>query len=116
MKSERGAIHGLHLAWELSVSRVILEMDNQCLVDMLLNKSTCPLRSLPLIQEIKCLLQRSWTVEIVHVFREANKCADHLASLASAHPVGVHTLQVPPDSVKSLLFYDTIGVAFSRGH
>ena len=87
-----GAIHGLRLAWELGFSKVVIEMDNLCLVDMLLQNSACSLHNRSLIQELNRLIHRNWIVEVIHTFREANKCVDHLAGLASSYSLGVHIL------------------------
>ncbi|KAL0001603.1 hypothetical protein SO802_015384 [Lithocarpus litseifolius] len=70
---------GLHLAIQLGINFLEVELDVKVIVEVL-NNSDCPNMKLsPLLHDCKSLLSRLMQVQVVHVFREANKCADFLA-------------------------------------
>lgn len=79
----------LSLAWDLGYKRVCCEIDALEVVKLLQNRSNIMLHAqvdhLMLIVE---LLDRDWQVDINHILREANSCADHLAKLASINALG----------------------------
>ena len=109
-----GVIHGLRLAWELGIRSVILEVDNSCVVNIIQGQTSCPLQSLSLIHEIKSLLNKDWMVQVAHIYREANYCADYLANVAIQSSLGCVYLDRPPSGIQNLLFNDMVGVATPR--
>lgn len=73
---------GIQMAMELNLSRVIFEMDSAVVVQMVKAGGTAFACYRPLLQEIFSLLNlQDWSVSVVHVFREANCCADLLANM-----------------------------------
>lgn len=67
-----------------------------------------------LIRQIRELLQRSWRVELLHVYREGKQVADALARLRTLGSLAGFSWESPPASVSMLLFHDVIKVAFFR--
>ena len=66
------------------------------------------------ISSIKGLSQKEWNVQLVHIFREANFAANHLAKLANNFPLGVHRFLVPPPNMKYWLLHDVSSMAYER--
>ncbi|MCI50065.1 putative ribonuclease H protein, partial [Trifolium medium] len=69
-----------------------------------------------LIRRIQCLLQEGWNVRIRHVYREANKVADALASIG-CQSVGCIMFDIPPAPVgvdDQLCLADRFGVTTPR--
>ena len=53
-------------------------------------------------------------MQVIHAYREANGCADFLANEGIKGPLDFMRLDVPPDGIKDLMFYDTVGAAYPR--
>ena len=66
------------------------------------------------IRQIISILDREWQIELQHVYREGNKCADFLASYTLQLDVGKHLLLHPPDGLRRLLDEDEHGVGQDR--
>jgi hypothetical protein len=66
-----------------------------------------------LIRRIRCLLQEGWNVRIRHVYREANKVADALASIG-CRSVGCIMFDFPPVGIDQLCLADSLGVTTPR--
>jgi hypothetical protein len=59
-------------------------------------------------------MKEDWRVVIKHVYREANKIADGLASLACDSREALHLFYQPPDQMISLYQDDLMGVSTPR--
>lgn len=112
MCAELGAIRsGLELAWSRGFTKLLVESDSLSTISIL--KRTEPANSKWVrhhIDAIWDLLRKPWCVRFVHVYREANKCADWLANYAITMPVGMHVLDAAPLGRSSLLLADIIGL------
>ncbi|KAH1088077.1 hypothetical protein GYH30_019226 [Glycine max] len=64
--------------------------------------------------EIRRLLDQTWQVEIIHVYREANCCADRLANLACGLQSPLVLYEQAPPCLSSLLLFDVRGVSLPR--
>ncbi|KAL8162024.1 hypothetical protein V2J09_013513, partial [Rumex salicifolius] len=109
-----GILSGLRLAWERGYRRVCLNTDSQLAV-LLLNKPVdqChPLSSL--LISVASFLRRDWEIQFRHIFREGNRVADALATLAFDFPVGITCFVSPPISVFFFVSEDSRGVCFPR--
>ncbi|KAK8581429.1 hypothetical protein V6N13_144455 [Hibiscus sabdariffa] len=76
---ELWAVHeGLVQACVLGLKRIVLEVDGTLVVHLF---SLLPriVPSMTMVQHITSLLNRDWSVKIVHSFRKANAVADRLA-------------------------------------
>ena len=109
-----GAMHALELAWALDFHQIILEMDSSSAISLLhsCNRSNHPYSSL--IDKVKQIIDRNWTVRIVHVYREANRAADLMASKGHSLSLGLHVYCIPPMDLKAVLDEDCRGVALPR--
>ncbi|KAI9108254.1 hypothetical protein K1719_020737 [Acacia pycnantha] len=59
-------------------------------------------------------MNKEWRVEISHVYRERNCCADWLASYALGLEKGLHFSQNPPDGIQHCLSEDAVGIGRLR--
>jgi hypothetical protein len=48
------------------------------------------------MKRIRQLLDGAWEVQIIHVFQEANRCADMLANMGSEGISGIEFFENPP--------------------
>ena len=78
---------GLQLCRHLNIGAVVIELDAKSLVEVLNNSSYCNNVISPLLDDCKLLIDQFPQVRVVHIFREANKCADHLAKFGLAQSV-----------------------------
>ena len=72
--------HGLKLAWDMGFKFIHLELDSMTMLNWLVEKTAnFPTNMMPLILDCRNLLGRDWEVRVLHIYREANACADALA-------------------------------------
>jgi ribonuclease HI len=72
---------GIRIAQNMSLPKVVFEMDSKVIVNMVTSRHTNNAYLSPLLGEIIDLLQHpNWETSITHVYREANRCADFLAN------------------------------------
>ncbi|CAI9106595.1 OLC1v1005787C1 [Oldenlandia corymbosa var. corymbosa] len=109
-----GLFQALQLAWDLGYKKVKAEVDNSSILLMVKGNAGIFGVHTGIVYGIRELLHRDWTVELDHVFREANFVADYLASLATLGPVGLQGFDVPPSGVRPWLQHDIIGVSYPR--
>ena len=76
----RGVYERLKLCWSMGFKKVEVECDALRIVECI-NNQTDEAEIRWLIQEIRELVSRDWQVQVKHVYREANRCADQLARL-----------------------------------
>ncbi|KAK6916511.1 Ribonuclease H domain [Dillenia turbinata] len=110
---DRWILEGLKLAKERNISHLLVESDSEELV-ALLNKgspSTHPLHSL--IKECNTLRLYAIFSSVIHVFREGNKCADHLARIGHSMSPDLHVFYAPPNSIRQLPDEDVMGPLWS---
>ena len=65
----------------------MFELDAKSLVEVLNKSSYCNNVISPLLDDCKLLIDQFPQVRVEHIFREANKCADHLAKFGLAQSV-----------------------------
>lgn len=90
----RGALDGLHHAWSLGATKVILELDNLATVRVI--KGYDGNHPLGVFRQIKHLLQKPWEVRVQHYHREENIVADCLAAVARHHQLGLQVFDTAP--------------------
>ncbi|KAH9716124.1 reverse transcriptase domain-containing protein [Citrus sinensis] len=109
-----GLLHGLRMAWEYGFRRIQVGVDNKSVVHLVTMASVPDNENATLIKAIRDLLERDWSVQLKHVYREANYAADFLASYSLNSPIGFHVLLSPPPEIVGLICKDAYGVAHSR--
>lgn len=65
----------LQLARQRGISKLKVESDSKVLVD-LVNTSVQGIQMHTLVKRIRNELQKNWKVQVIHIYREGNRCAD----------------------------------------
>lgn len=109
-----GIFHGLRLAWDHGAR--IVECQSDSLDAVSLVHATPSPRHIyaSLIWDIKDLLGRDWRVDVYHVLREGNVCADFLAKIGAEQDSSLVFIDHPLDGLSLLLLADAMGVSRVR--
>ncbi|CAN1160447.1 Putative ribonuclease H protein At1g65750, partial [Linum perenne] len=110
----RAAAIGLELAWEMQVRKVHLQIDSSSSVLAITNPHQVDHRHGHILQHIRNLMQRNWTVTVSHIFRERNRVADLLAHHGHSLGLGSHFNFVCSSDVERAICSDIVGVCFPR--
>ena len=108
-----GIIRGLELAWEEGIRKIEVEIDSLTSI-MLIKEEN---REGPYANLVKMILEwvkRDWECKIIHTWREGNRVADCLPKRNMEQDMGLTIVQEPPDSMRSLLLENIIGVAIPK--
>ncbi|KAK8511878.1 hypothetical protein V6N11_050468 [Hibiscus sabdariffa] len=92
-------------SWRLGFRLVELEIGNFEAVQILKGTSNA-LSGHNIVASIKEMLVFKWEVSFRYIYREQNKMAACLASMAKSYPIGTTHLVVPPEEIRPLLLYD----------
>jgi ribonuclease HI len=85
-------VNGLHIAIELGVRRLDARGDSQLVIDQVMKNSHCRDRRMEAYyDEVRCLENKFYGLELNHIARRYNETADELAKIASGRTT------VPPD-------------------
>ena len=103
----------LLLAKELGHNNLIVELDALSVV-LLMKNSTCNLLVEPLLTDCRNLLKAFPNPQVVHVYREANQCADALAKMGALSLTSFVVFWTPPPVVDSILAHDRANVFCNR--
>ncbi|XP_061347266.1 uncharacterized protein LOC133292825 [Gastrolobium bilobum] len=68
-----GVLRGLELAWNEGFRNIIIESDSSSVITVL-TKSGVAVRECHLIARIQTWINRSWSVTLMHTYREGNVC------------------------------------------
>ena len=104
---------GLLLAKEMGLSNLIIEMDALSVV-LLMNNNTVNLLMEPLLTDCRNLLSEIPNKQIVHIYREANQCANALAKLGASSVNSFVIFLNPPSVVESILAADKASLRCNR--
>ncbi|CAN1127865.1 Putative ribonuclease H protein At1g65750 [Linum perenne] len=110
----RGAITGLELAWDYGFQIVELHLDSRAPISILTSPEQPVHQQALEALYFRELCQRDWRVTIKHVYREANKAADFLASHGSQFPFGIHLFPLSDCNLGHILRYDCLGISEPR--
>jgi ribonuclease HI len=92
MAEYEALVNGLHIAIELRVRRLDARGDSQLVIDQVMKNSRCRERRMEAYcDEVRCLENKFYGLELNHVARRYNESADELAKIASRWTT------VPPD-------------------
>ncbi|XLT87235.1 hypothetical protein HN873_008988 [Arachis hypogaea] len=109
-----GMYVGVKLASELGIRKLVVESDSKCAITLTQKMSPEIHGNSSLIRSIKELLVKMEDVEVRHIYREANFCADALAKLGQEHELGIKFWEQPPPCLFHHLLADASGMKFSR--
>jgi ribonuclease HI len=76
-----GVYEGLRHVYRMGFRKVELEVDSKAVVQVLKSGCVQSATGSSLIKRICQMLAKDWTVDIKHIYREANKCADAMANI-----------------------------------
>ncbi|EOY16798.1 Uncharacterized protein TCM_035679 [Theobroma cacao] len=83
---------GLTLCWDKGFRKVQVESDSLLAVQKISNQSLQPKQNAGLLKCIRELFQRSWDCTLTHIHREANQCANWMATHHENLPLGLHIM------------------------
>ncbi|KAK9139538.1 hypothetical protein Scep_009219 [Stephania cephalantha] len=101
---------GLDLAWALNYKKLVVESDSLEAIELIKGKVRERYYVAALVADCKKLINQDWSVRIVHITKEANQVADHMANLAVDSSFNYETMASPPDSVQPFLLADSMGI------
>ena len=87
--------NGLKLAADEKISNLIVELDDLAIVHLMRN-SNSNLSLEPLLIDCRLLLKKFLNLQVVHVYREANWCADTLERIGSSNDKPFILFALPP--------------------
>jgi ribonuclease HI len=97
-------VNGLHIVVELGVRRLDAHGDSQLVMDQVMKNSHCRDRKMEACcDEVRCLEEKFYGLELNHVARWYNETADELAKIASGRttvPPNVFSRDIYQPSVK----------------
>jgi ribonuclease HI len=105
MAEYEALVNGLRIAIELGVRRLDARGDSQLVIDQVMKNSHCRDRKMEAYcDEVRCLEDKFYGLELNHVARRYNKTADELAKIASGRttvPPHVFSRDIHQPSVKT---------------
>lgn len=106
-----GAVHGLCLAQDMGIMRLVVEGDSSTAIKKLKDawkeKETQDIIINIWLSKCVCSMQ----LDFVHTYREGNTVADYLASASLEDSFELCILERPSSQMKGLLFRDYAGYA-----
>ena len=105
---------GLFLCVQAQVQALIVEMDAKALVDAFSNQNNSNVITSPLMEDSRQLATQIPQVRFMHVYREANRVADHLAKLGSSMESDFVVFSSPPVDIVSVVEADCRGLFVNR--
>lgn len=109
-----GVFEGLHLLRMRGYAKVLVQVDSAVVVQAITGDQMGSTSGWSLLREIRKLLRLVWEVKVVHVYREANRCADAMAALGATPSQGLIIYENPPESVGRLVLADMMGAFAPR--
>ncbi|CAN1188712.1 Putative ribonuclease H protein At1g65750 [Linum perenne] len=106
----RGISAELNLAWEAGYRRVLVQGDSRATISLITTDEVHTHQHAGEVLLIRRLMQRDWDVSFSHVYREANKSADFLASLGYERELGLHRIDTADCSLGYFLRLDCMGI------
>ncbi|CAI0385416.1 unnamed protein product [Linum tenue] len=110
----RGAVEGLQVVWDRGYRKVRVQLDSQCPVHLIGRTDTEEHHCAAILARFRELMSRPWEVEVEHVYREGNRCADFLASRGHVVPFGFHEVVSSDPMLSYWIMYDCQGVSEPR--
>ncbi|GLT51765.1 hypothetical protein SLA2020_251510 [Shorea laevis] len=107
-------LKALELAWQKGYRNIIIESDSLLAIHKINFGATHRDPYGNLVSRCRALLHRDWNCELQHIFREANNCADTMASRFYHLSKGWHFFEEPPGEVLQRLSEDLLGVCRPR--
>ncbi|KAL9441420.1 hypothetical protein AB3S75_019997 [Citrus x aurantiifolia] len=106
-----GLYRGLCLAWDNGIRQLQVEVDSLCVTRLVADDEIRPNAHASLIRGIKELLNRTWQVQVKHVYRELNFAPDFPANSSLSLPIELHIFNSLPLGAEFWIRRDCIGVS-----
>ncbi|CAN1168442.1 Putative ribonuclease H protein At1g65750 [Linum perenne] len=110
----RGALYGMHKAWDLGYRKVLMLMDSTAAIKIFGKKEDTQHQHAAEACQFQELQARNWEIRLQHTYREANKAADHLANRGHSLPLGDHSVPTSDPELGFILRYDCYGISELR--
>ena len=110
-----GLREGLIFCSNLNIHSLLVELDAKAVVDIFLNPNYQNRVVSPILEDCKHLLLRFQQVQLLHCFRQANRCADMLARMSIEQDVDFISYNCPPVDIRSFLDEDAVGLFVNKG-
>lgn len=104
-----GILDGMRLAKKMNFSKVIVECDSMAAVQIIKSNNNGGDGTTGMIGVIRNMLKEEWDVQIIHAYREANRCADWLGEWSLEHGFGYKEWCQTPSGIQNLLVSDAMG-------
>ncbi|KAK9030620.1 hypothetical protein V6N11_032042 [Hibiscus sabdariffa] len=85
----------MSLAWEYGFDSLLVYSDCKQVVELVNSPSACS-SVLSLVRAIHQLRQKHWTIKVLWILRDDNRCADALAKLVNPSDFSLHVYNSPP--------------------
>ncbi|KAL0016847.1 hypothetical protein SO802_003916 [Lithocarpus litseifolius] len=106
---------GIQLALSEGIQNLIVELDARVVIDLINSNVDTVKPYSPLSCDCRCLLRRFPQVQVKHVYREGNRCADALASWGCLMDDAFVVFSSPPNTdVLYLVNSDLAGMHVNR--
>ena len=106
---------GLKLALSEGIQNLIVELDARVVIDLISSNVDTVKPYSPLLCDCRCLLRRFPRVQVKHVYREGNRCADALARWGCLMDDAFVVFSSPPSTdVLFLVNSDLAGMYVNR--
>lgn len=93
---------------------LVVESDSNAMVQVLNRDGESRPETDTLITDCNSLMRKIQDVELVHVYREGNYCADFLANMGQNCEWGTRILNHPPEGIQDFLNRDARNIATRR--
>ena len=104
---------GLLLARDMGLNSLIIELDALSVVLLTFN-NTPNLALEPLLNDCRNLVREIPNKQVIHIFREANQCADAMAKLGASSTTSFVVFLHPPPVVERILADDKASLCCNR--
>ena len=105
-----GLRDGLTLCSNLKFSTLIIELDAKVIVDIFHNANYENNIVSPILDDYKQLISKLCQVQIKHIFRKSNHCANALARMGVEYDISFLSLSCSPLDIRNSLDFDLSGL------
>jgi ribonuclease HI len=109
-----GVLEGLRYVWNKGFRKVELNVDSLALVNIIKNRTCHSAVGGMIMKHIWRMMDRDWEVEVSHIYREANKCADTLAKVGCNLDLELQIFEICPFFLTDLVSADMVGTKTPR--
>ncbi|PNX58030.1 ribonuclease H [Trifolium pratense] len=109
-----GVLEGLRYVHRLGFKKVELNIDSEAVVRVIQNRRSNSSMGSSVMKQIWRFMEMDWIIEISHVYREANKCADAMANIGCCLDYEVVYYNACPSQLAETYAADLLGITTPR--